>query len=157
MPLRRWLWPVAAMTMVGCMGDGNRNDGDRHQAMNAMVAVEQGDPAAAREAAVARRGLEQRDESGATPFLKAIATGQYVIAEILADHGADPWAADEFGLTAMHYIRTNPFPPGTAEGDAKVRVRDKLRAIGFPDPPPPQGDVRHLIETRRWPPQRRSH
>lgn len=121
--------------------------------MNAMVAVEQGDPAAARDAAIARRGLEQRDESGATPFLKAAASGQYVIAEILLDNGADGWAADEFGLTAGHYIKSNPFPPGSAEGDAKVRVADKLRARGFPFPPPPQAEVLGMIAAGRWPPR----
>lgn len=135
------------MMMVGCMDEGNQT------AMSAMRAVNQGDPAAAREAAVARRGLEQRDEAGATPFLSAVASGQYVIAEILLDHGANPWAADEFGLTAMHFIRTNPFPPGTIEGDAKLRVAGKLHGIGFPDPPPTEEDVLKRIEKGQWPPQ----
>lgn len=133
--------------MVGCMDSGSQT------AKSAMRAVNQGDPAAAREAAVARRGLEQRDEAGATPFLSAVSSGQYVIAEILLDHGANPWAADEFGLTAMHFIRANPFPPGTIEGDAKVRVADKLRAIGFADPPPPQADVLRMMEAGQWPPR----
>lgn len=140
-----------ALLVVGCM------NGHRNGPVNAMVAVEQRDPDAARDAAVARRGLEQRDESGATPFLKAAASGQYVIAEILLDHGADPWAADEFGLTAAHFISTNPFPPGSPDGDAKVRLTDKLRARGFPFPPPPQGEVLRLIAAGHWPPASGGH
>ena len=129
------------------MADGQDN------AANAMYAVEQRDPAAAQQAASARRGLEQRDESGNTPFLKALASGQFIIAEILLDHGADPWAVDEFGLTAGHRLAANPWGPGTIEGDAKQRVTAKLSARGFPLPPPPQEEVLAMAASGRWPPR----
>ena len=141
---------IAAGTgMAGCMDNDN--------AINAMYAVEQSDPAAVREAVAARRGLEQRDESGNTPLFKAAASGQYVIAEILVDGGADIWANDEFGLTVAHLAAANPFPPGTAEGDAKARVLAKLRARGFPVPPPPQAEVLRLVAAGGWPPHRATH
>lgn len=123
-----------------------------HDTVTAMYAVEQGDSDAVREAVAVKRGMEQLDESSSTSFLKACASGQYVIAEILLDGGANAWAVDEFGLAAAHYIEVSPFPPGTQEGDAKERVLAKLRARGFPFPPPAQEEILHLVAAGQWPP-----
>lgn len=122
-------------------------------AANLLYAVEQRDPAAVQVALAARRGLEQRDESGTTPLLKALASAQFVIAEMIVDGGGDIWAVDEFGLTAGHFLQANPWPPGSIEGDAKQRVIGKLKARGFPYPPPPQEEVQRLVAEGRWPPR----
>ncbi len=146
MPLRLRAAGALILALIGCKSGMNDNS------YNAMVAVEQQDVEAARNAAKARRGLEQRDESGSTPLLKAAASGQYQIAEILFDEGADRWAYNEFGLTVAHYISTNRFAPGTAEGDAKKRLQNKLMASGFPFPPPSQEEVLDLARSGSWPP-----
>lgn len=125
---------------------------DQGKAASALKAVQQRDPHAVAAAVAAHRGLEQRDESGNTPLLVAMASGQFTIAETLLDGGADPWAVDEFGQTVGHRIVVNPFPPGSVEGDAKQRVLVKLRARGFPYPPPRTEDVLHLVAKGQWPP-----
>ena len=137
---------AASTTIVGCMATNDN-------AQSVRIAVEERDPVAVQRAVAARRGLEERDESGNTPLLIALASGQFVIAEILIKGGADVWAHDEFGLTAGHRIAANPFDPGSVEGDAKQRVIELLSARGFPRQPPPQAEVLRLDAANGWPPR----
>lgn len=132
--------------MMGCMAQ------DMDNAESVRIAVEQRDPEAVRVAVAAGRGIDERNDVGATPLITAVSSGQFVIAEMLVDGGADIFAADRFGLTAAHLAAIVPFPPGTVEGDAKQRVLAKLRQRGMPQPPPPQTEVLRMIEAGEWPP-----
>lgn len=77
---------------------------------------------------------------------------QWNMVEILIDHGADIWAYDEFGMTAAQEAETSRVMPGSDEDKARLRVIAKLKARGYPFPPPKSDEVLKLVEERRWPP-----
>ncbi|BCI72933.1 hypothetical protein SPKIRA_37630 (plasmid) [Sphingomonas paucimobilis] len=98
-------------------------------------------------------GLNERysaDQS--TPMIAAAQTMQWNMVEILIDHGADIWAYDEFGMTAAQEAETSRVMPGSDEDKARLRVIAKLKARGYPFPPPKSDEVLKLVEERRWPP-----
>jgi hypothetical protein len=125
---------------------------DSDNARSVRIAVEYRDEEAVREAVAARRGLEEVNEIGDTPLLIATGSGQFVIAEILIDGGANIWAHDQFGLTAGRSAELVAYPPGTQEGNARARVIEKLKARGFPFPAPTPAEVIALKTKSAWPP-----
>ncbi len=136
---------VMLMPLAACMPSSEQN------AQSARGAVAYRDIEAVRMAVAARRGLEERDEIGDTPFLTAVGTAQFRIAEILIDGGCDIFAADKFGLTAGRSLEGSAIRPGTPEGDAYARVKSKMATLGFPFPAPSPETVRTMIAQGQWP------
>ncbi|HLY58849.1 MAG TPA: ankyrin repeat domain-containing protein, partial [Stellaceae bacterium] len=47
--------------------------------------------------------VDPRQQGGFTPLMSAAARGDREIAELLLDHGADPYLVDEMGLSAIDH------------------------------------------------------
>ena len=106
-----------------------------------------------RELASKRVGLEERDPSNqSTPMIAASDTDQWPVVEILIDNGADIWAHDQFGITSAQRTLTSRILHGSKEDQARLRVIDKLKARGYPFPPPNADQVLALDKQGDWPP-----
>ena len=118
-----------------------------------LGAVMHSDTEAVRRLAEQHIGLDERlpaDQS--TPMIAAAQTDQWPVVEILIDHGADIWAHDEFGITAAQRTITSRILRGSAEDAARLRVIEKLKARGYPFPPPGRAEILALEQTGQWPP-----
>ena len=98
-------------------------------------------------------GLDERSRANqATPIIVASGSDQWPVIEILVDHGADIWAHDEFGVTAAQNAVTSRILRGSPEDAARLRVVEKLKARGYPFPPPDPDQVLALEKRGEWPP-----
>lgn len=99
-------------------------------------------------------GLEERDPADqATPMITAAQTDQWPVVEILIDHGADIWAHDKFGITTAQRTIDSRILRGSDEDKARLRVIAKLKAAGYPFPPPEPEQVLALDKAGKWPSQ----
>ena len=85
-------------------------------------------------------------------MIDASDTDQWPVVEILIDHGADIWAHDQFGITTAQRTLTSRILRGSDEDKARLRVIDKLKARGYPFPPPDADQVLALDKSGHWPP-----
>lgn len=92
------------------------------------------------------------DERGTTALVLAAATDQFVIANMLVDQNANIWAASKLGYTAAIYANTSHIPDDSEEGQARLRLIERLKAAGYPWPPPWPDDVMELRSAGQWPP-----
>lgn len=97
--------------------------------------------------------LEGRDEVGATPLISACSSGQFRIAELLIDAGADVFAVDDFGVTAGRMAQQSRIRESSSEGRARARVLERMEEKGFPFPAPNSDEVSALKEAGAWPPK----
>ncbi len=106
-----------------------------------------------RELAAKGIGLNERaPEDNATPMIRGAQTDQWPVVEILIDQGADVWAHDEFGITAAQRTITSRILRGSDEDKARLRVIEKLKARGYPFPPPDADTVLARDKAGKWPP-----
>lgn len=118
-----------------------------------ISAVMYSDTEKVRELAAKGIGLNKRaPEDQATPMINASDTDQWPVVEILIDHGADIWAHDEFGITTAQRTITSRILRGSDEDKARLRLIEKLKARGYPFPPPGREEILALDEAGRWPP-----
>lgn len=118
-----------------------------------LAAVMHSKPDEVRRLAAQGIGLNERYyTNNTTPMIFAAGSDQWTMAEILLDHGADIWAHDEFGITAAQMADTSRIVPGSDEDRARLRVIAKLKARGYPFPPPNRDEILQLVKDRRWPP-----
>lgn len=118
-----------------------------------LSAVMHDGPEEVRRLAEQHIGLDEREPADqSTPMIFAAKTDQWPVVEILIDHGADIWAHNQFGITAAQRTLTSRILPGSAEDQARLRVIDKLKARGYPFPPPGRAEVLALDGRGEWPP-----
>ena len=122
-------------------------------AMPMLGAVQHSDTEKVRRLAEKKIGLEEREPgSNATPIIVASGSDQWPVIEVLVDHGADIWAHDQFGITMAQRTSTSRILRGSKEDEARLRVIEKLKARGYPFPPPNAEEVLALDKAGQWPP-----
>ncbi len=97
--------------------------------------------------------LEEADHKGQTALIIAAKTDQFEIAELLLNAGADPFAVSQFGWTAGYAVQTSKLQRGP-EFDARERVARLLEERGYPVPGPDKPDIKKMVASGNWPPQR---
>lgn len=95
--------------------------------------------------------IDKADEVGKTPMLVASNTDHWRTVAFLLDHGASLWK-DANGITVAESAATSRILPNNDEGRALPQVIEKIKAAGYPWPPPTVKDVRALKAAGKWPP-----
>lgn len=142
---------VGCLLALGCSKGETVNNERPKQPMLAAVMHSKTDEV--RRLAEQGIGLNERYyANNDTPMIYASASNQWTVVEILLDHGADIWTHDEFGTTAAQMAETSRVIPGTDEDQARLRVIAKLKARGYPFPPPKSDEVLQMVKDGHWPP-----
>ena len=97
--------------------------------------------------------LEKGNDQAETPLIAAVQGDQFRMALLLLDLGASPFATSDEGYTAGYWITRSVIPAGGVEGQARARVIERIKAAGFPWPPPKPADVRAAQARGAWPPR----
>jgi len=149
-------WAALLLGTVTLLTGCSREDATVNQAgiQPMLGAVMNDGPEEVRALAEKHIGLNERNPANqSTPMITAATVDQWPMVEILIDHGADIWAHNEFGDTAASYTLDSRILPGSDEDKARLRVIEKLKARGYPFPPPGRDDVLALDKAGKWPPQ----
>ena len=133
------IWQVYAVT-IGCLlaaGCSGKSTVTNNTAIQPMLgAVMHSRPERVRQLAEQGISLNERDPANqSTPMIAAAETMQWGMVETLIDHGADIWAHDQFR---------------SEEDQARLRVIAKLKARGYPFPPPKSDEVLEMVKEGRW-------
>jgi len=137
---------------AGCWEEDKAVNKARIQPM--LAAVMHSKPDEVRRLAAQGIGLNERYyTNNTTPMIFAAGSNQWTMVETLLDHGGDIWAHDEFGITAAQHAETSRVVPGSEGDQARLRVIAKLKARGYPFPPPNSDEILELVKDGRWPPQ----
>lgn len=95
--------------------------------------------------------ISKADELGNTPLLTAAGTDHWRTVAFLLDHGASFWA-DAGGMTVADFATASRILPNNPDGEALPQVIGRLKAAGYPWPPPNVAQVRALKAEGKWPP-----
>jgi hypothetical protein len=143
---------VVCSLLLGCSGENATVNEVSSQSM--LGAVMHSDTDRVRRLAQRRINLEELDPTNnSTPMIFAAETDQWPAVEILIDNGADIWAHDRFGITAAQNAVTSRILRGSPEDAARLRVIEKMKAQGYPFPPPNSDEVLSLSKRGAWPPR----
>lgn len=152
MALGRILLPIGLLLIAGCSKEDQLVNQAAIQPM--LGAVMHSDTETVRNLAEQGVGLDERYPADqATPMIEASQSDQWPVVEILVDHGADIWAHDQFGITAAQRAINSRIRRGSDEDKARLRVIEKLKARGYPFPPPGRDEVLALDKAGQWPPK----
>ena len=92
------------------------------------------------------------DNRGQAPILLAAVTDQFQMVDRLIDAGANIWAFETLGYNVGIYTSTSHVSSSSVEGIARERVIEKLKARGFPWPPPFPDKTLEMVNRNDWPP-----
>ena len=146
---------ISLALLVGCSDkkDVVNETVDKSQIMPMLGAVMHSNTEQVRRLAEQHLGLDEREPADqSTPIIAAAQTDQWPVVEILLDHGASIWAHDQFGITMPQRTVTSRILRGSKEDEARLRVIEKLKARGYPFPPPNAEEVLALDKAGQWPP-----
>jgi hypothetical protein len=96
--------------------------------------------------------IDKSDSVGKTPLLVAAGTDSWRTVNFLLDHGASIWSAAG-GVTVADFAAHSHILPNNDEGIILPQVIEKIKAAGYPWPPPSAQEVRALKEEGKWPPR----
>ncbi|WP_029011945.1 ankyrin repeat domain-containing protein [Niveispirillum irakense] len=95
--------------------------------------------------------IEAEDGVGTTPILSAAMLDRWQLVLFLMDRGASVWPASG-GITVGLLAANSRILPSHPDGAVLPQVIERLKAKGFPWPPPKASEVRAMIERGQWPP-----
>ncbi len=140
--------------LAGCSNKEDRVN--QSQIMPMLGAVQHSDTETVRKLAEQHIGLDERNpDDQSTPMIEGSGSDQWPVVEILVDNGADIWSHNEFGITMAQMAVTSRILRGSKEDQARLRVIEKLKARGYPFPPPSAEEVLALDKAGKWPPHRK--
>lgn len=98
-----------------------------------------------------------RSNAGGSVALAAAMVRRFDLANEFLDRGASPWIMDSLGVTlgfSAERAATKPnWMHGSPMDQHRLRLLQRLHAIGFPSPAPTAGEGRTLRDSGRWPPR----
>ena len=97
--------------------------------------------------------VDKPDEIGRTVAMTAASAESWKAVAFLLDHGASPWR-DANGTTIAIFAATSRLSPDSEEGAALRGVIERIKASGFPWPPPTVAQLRAMKAAGQWPPTR---
>ncbi len=171
--MRPGLWPLVALFVLTGCGLGKcqqsaRSTGTGGALMSETIdnpdapgregypqifeAIADRDPERVARLIASGANVEARGFGQGTPVLKAALTHNWAMAEMLLKAGADPMAADEFGITLPAVAARSRLNPESEEGQALARVRAILADRGLITLVFPPDQVRKMVTEGRWPP-----
>jgi ankyrin repeat protein len=144
---------LIAAIVLGFYSFNSKDSGTKieHLFKSIHGAVNYRDIEAVRELAKIGVGMEEEDELGATPLITATSSDQFIIAEILVQHGANIWSHTRFGVTAPRMTLKSLTPDNSDEGMARLRLIERFKKENYPWPPPDREEVLRLVKTQAWP------
>lgn len=100
--------------------------------------------------------VDSTDHAGRSALWVAVASNNYPIANLLLDHGADIWFADDMGfaVVAFPYVSKNKL--GSEDALEQARFIRRVREAGCPWPPYLPDVVEKMREEGKWPPRTQS-
>jgi len=94
--------------------------------------------------------IDKPDSVGKTPMIVASTTDHWQMVAFLLDQGASLWN-DVNGITVADLTTDSRILPNNDNGRALPRVIEKIKASGYPWPPPNVKEVRALKAEGKWP------
>ncbi len=149
------LFPITMLVGFALLAACSTKDDavNKAEIMPMLGAVQHSDTEEVRRLAELGIGLDEREPANqSTPMITASGSDQWPVVEILVDHGANIWAHDQFGTTMAQMAVTSRILPGSDEDKARLRVIEKLKARGYPFPPPNSDQILSLEKDGKWPP-----
>ncbi len=96
--------------------------------------------------------VNQADGNRRFALLTAAATRNWSTVVYLLDHGASLWVTEELGITLATWCEPDRPTDDSPQGRLRQQVIDRLKAAGFPWPPPTRQEVQALRLEGKWPP-----
>lgn len=97
--------------------------------------------------------VDIQDRIGRTAVMDAASSESWNTANLLLDRGANIWlVAPASGLTMPVFAINERLDPNHPRGQARERAIRKIKAAGFPWPPPHPKEVKRLLSEGKWPP-----
>jgi ankyrin repeat protein len=90
--------------------------------------------------------------TGNRPLQSALDMEHFRVAELLLDHGSDPWAIDGGGGNFGSSLDAAMLTRSGEEEAARNRLRVRRTRLGWPAPAPSPTEVRALALAGKWPP-----
>ncbi|WP_287994538.1 ankyrin repeat domain-containing protein [Acidiphilium sp.] len=97
--------------------------------------------------------INSRNGIGITALSDAAAAQNWDMVNLLMDHGASIWiAAPASGSTMPRFAINDRMDPNSALWRSREAAIQKIKAAGFPWPPPHPKEVKRLLSEGKWPP-----
>ncbi|SIR33145.1 MULTISPECIES: ankyrin repeat domain-containing protein [Acidiphilium] len=97
--------------------------------------------------------VNSQNSIGVTAINKAASAEQWDMVNFLMDHGASIWiAAPASGSTMPRFAINDRMDPNSALWRSREAAIQKIKAAGFPWPPPHPKEVKRLLSEGKWPP-----
>jgi ankyrin repeat protein len=97
--------------------------------------------------------INSADSLGITAVTGAAATESWDMVNFLLDRGASIWiAAPASGTIMPRFALNDRLDPDSPRGKAREEAIRKIKAAGFPWPPPHPKEVKRLLSEGKWPP-----
>lgn len=97
--------------------------------------------------------VDASNSIGITAITKAATAEHWDMVNLLLDRGASIWiAAPASGFVMPQFAINDRLDPNCPLGKSREAAIRKIKAAGFPWPPPPPKEVKRLLAEGKWPP-----
>ncbi len=96
--------------------------------------------------------VDRHDKIGNSAALVAASADHWTMVGFLLGRGASIWAVDAAGVTIGGLAVRSRLLPDSPKGIALADVVARLKAGGFPMPPPTAREIKTLVALKNWPP-----